>query len=207
MDSLRGSLSIKNIENVTNKKDTKEAKLDTKPYLNKLRLLWEELEDDLDREAQDRLMDKQAQVLVNLRPHRNLKELEIRNYGGMRCPDWLSDSCSKFTRIHLQGLGYCTILPSFGQLPLLKSLNVGEMHALKCVDYEFYGDGNGVKFPSPEFLKVYQMAELVRWKGSNGSICMPCLTTFSIDDCPKLVRFPSYLRSLPQSNINRCPGL
>ncbi|KAG8372199.1 hypothetical protein BUALT_Bualt12G0041700 [Buddleja alternifolia] len=60
------------------------------------------------------------------------------------------------------------------------------MHALKCVDDEFYGDGNGVKFPSLEILEVCQMAELVDWKCSNGSIYMPCLTTLRIEDCPKL---------------------
>ncbi|KAG8372203.1 hypothetical protein BUALT_Bualt12G0042100 [Buddleja alternifolia] len=173
MDSLRGSLFMKNIENVINAEDAKDAKLDTKPYLNKLRLLWKELKDGHDWEVRENILEKQAQVLENLRPHRNLKEMEIKNYSGVRCPNWLSDSCRKFTRIHLQGLSYCTELPSFGRIPHLKSLIIGEMRDLECVDDNFYGDGNGEKFPSLEFLEVYQMPKLVQWKvDSNGSICM-----------------------------------
>ncbi|KAL0453276.1 UNVERIFIED_CONTAM: putative disease resistance protein RGA1 [Sesamum latifolium] len=207
MDALSGSLSIKNIENVSNETEARNAKLETKSYLNKLVLQWEELGDGLDQQVRDQKMQLQAQVFKNLKPHKNLKELEIRNYSGIRCPDWLSDTTRKFTTIHLQGLGYCRTLPSLGQLPLLKSLHIGEMDALESVDHNFYGDGNAVKFPSLEWLEVYQMPELVQWMASDGSICMPCLTTLRIDDCPNLTSVPPNLQALPDSNISRCPRL
>ncbi|KAL0339829.1 UNVERIFIED_CONTAM: putative disease resistance protein RGA1 [Sesamum radiatum] len=200
MDALRGSLSIKNIENVSNETEARNAKLETKSYLNKLVLQWEELSDGLDQQVRDQKMQLQAQVFTNLEPHKNLKELEIRNYSGIRCPDWLGDSTRKFTTIHLHGLGCCRTLPPFGQLPLLKSLHIGEMDALESVDHNFYGDGNAVKFPLLELLEVYQMPELVQWMASDGSISMPCLTTLRIDDCPNLTSLPPNLQALPDSN-------
>ncbi|KAL0359670.1 UNVERIFIED_CONTAM: putative disease resistance RPP13-like protein 1 [Sesamum angustifolium] len=189
------------------RKQARNAKLETKSYLNKLVLQWEELSDGLDQQVRDQKMQLQAQVFTNLEPHKNLKELEIRNYSGIRCPDWLGDSTRKFTTIHLHGLGCCRTLPSFGQLPLLKSLHIGEMDALESVDHNFYGDGNAVKFPLLELLEVYQMPELVQWMASDGSISMPCLTTLRIDDCPNLTSLPPNLQALPDSNISRCPRL
>ncbi|KAL0404754.1 UNVERIFIED_CONTAM: putative disease resistance RPP13-like protein 1 [Sesamum radiatum] len=207
MDSLRGSILIKDIDNVSNEIDARNAKLEMKPYLNKLVLQWKELSNRLDQQVRDQKMQLQAQVFKNLEPHKNLKELEIKNYSGIRCPDWLSDSTRKFTTIHLHGLGYCTTLPSLGQLPLLKSLYIGEMNALQSVDHDFYGDGNAVKFPLLDYLEVYQMPVLVQWIASDGSICMPCLTTLRIDDCPNLTSLPPNLQALPDSTFSRCPRL
>ncbi|XP_051151098.1 putative disease resistance RPP13-like protein 1 [Andrographis paniculata] len=206
MNSLRGTLCVKNIDKVQEVTDAGNAKMNMKEHLNKLELLWGPVEDGIDPQDKDRKLEQQLHVLNQLEPHRNLKELEIKYYSGVKCPDWLSDPWRKFTRIHLQGLGYCKSLPSLGRLPFLKSLCIKDMNALEHIGQSFYGDGNE-KFPSLISLEVYRMSELIHWMVPNGIICMLRLTTLRIEDCPKLTSLPARFQSVPDSNILGCPLL
>ncbi|KAL7084074.1 hypothetical protein ACP275_14G202300 [Erythranthe tilingii] len=205
MDCLRGSLCIKNIQYVSNATDAAEAKLGMKACLNKLELQWIEL--PAGSPQLNQRMSEQAQVLANLQPHGNIKKLVIQNYCGVIYPNWLSESWRKFTSIHLQGLKYCDSLPSLGQLPSLKSFAISDMPLLEYVDDRFYGTGNHVKFPSLESFQLHGMSMLIQWRNAS-NVDMPCLNSFTIEDCPKLIACPTIFQSLVQnSNIVRCPLL
>ncbi|KAF3455581.1 hypothetical protein FNV43_RR00214 [Rhamnella rubrinervis] len=134
MQRLCGSFSITNLENVANFGEAKAALLDNKKYLNKLELQWDNHENVDAR--------RNEEVLAGLKPHRGLRELEIKNYGGLMFPSWLSDpSFHKLERIDIQKSQNCISLPAFGQLPVLKSLYIDGMRGLECIDSHFCGLG------------------------------------------------------------------
>ncbi|KAL9150876.1 hypothetical protein ABFS82_11G016700 [Erythranthe guttata] len=205
MDCLRGSLCIKNIQYVSNATSAEEAKLGMKTCLNKLELQWIKL--PAGSPLLNQRMSEQAQVLANLQPHGNVRDLVIQNYCGVIYPNWLSESWRKFTSIHLQGLKYCDSLPSLGQLPSLKSFAISDMPLLQYVDDRFYGTGNHVKFPSLESFQLHGMSMLIQWRNASNAD-MPCLNSFTIEDCPNLISCPTIFQTLVQnSNIARCPLL
>ncbi|KAL0346120.1 UNVERIFIED_CONTAM: putative disease resistance RPP13-like protein 1 [Sesamum radiatum] len=207
MNGIRGSLCIKNIEHVLDLKDAVEAKLGMKTCLDKLELQWRKLRSGLDPQLLDRRRNEQAEVLANLQPHENVKELVIQNYCGVIHPDWLSQPWRKFTNIHLQGLKYCDNLPSLGQLPFLKYFAISDLPSLKYVDHNFYGTCNATTFPSLESFQLHDMPALLHWRNMNND-AMPCLNTFTIHGCPNLISLPHKLLSLlPYSSVSDCGSL
>ncbi|KAK4432029.1 putative disease resistance RPP13-like protein 1 [Sesamum alatum] len=207
MNGLRGSLCIKNIEHVSDLKDAVEAKLGMKTCLDRLELQWRKLRSGLDPQLLERRRNEQAQVFANLQPHENVKELIIENYCGIIYPDWLSQPWRKFTSIRLQGLKYCDNLPSLGQLPFLKYFAISDLPCLKYVDHNFYGTCNAVTFPLLESFQLDDMSGLIHWRNVSND-AMPCLNTFTIQDCPNLISLPPKLLSLlPNSSIRDCGSL
>ncbi|KAL7162028.1 hypothetical protein ACSBR2_042492 [Camellia fascicularis] len=75
---LQRRLSISSLQNVANGMGAMEAKLEEKMYLKTLVLEWSSSTND-SQNASD--------VLDKLKPHTNLKRLEIKNIGGTRFPD------------------------------------------------------------------------------------------------------------------------
>ncbi|XP_022717686.1 putative disease resistance protein RGA4 [Durio zibethinus] len=81
LNSLGGCLYIRNLEKVGNVGlESNEANLKEKKYLQALKLIWERNEDN----------KKHEQLLDNLEPHPNLKELGVSGYSGARFSRWLS---------------------------------------------------------------------------------------------------------------------
>ncbi|KAJ7969099.1 NB-LRR disease resistance protein [Quillaja saponaria] len=80
LNNLRGQLSIVQLHNIVFPMEAAEANLKNKKFLETLELGWRE-------DNEDSLNERD--VLENLKPHRNLKRLTIRNNGGSRLPDWL----------------------------------------------------------------------------------------------------------------------
>ncbi|KAL0359351.1 UNVERIFIED_CONTAM: putative disease resistance RPP13-like protein 1 [Sesamum angustifolium] len=207
VNGLRGSLCIKNIEHVLDLKDAVVAKLGMKTCLDKLELQWRKLRSGLDPQVLDRRKNEQAEVLANLQPHENVKELVIQNYCGVIYPDWLSQPWRKFTSIHLQGLKYCDNLPSLGQLPFLKHFAISDLPSLKYVDHNFYGKCNAATFPSLVSFQLHDMSALLHWRNVSND-AMPCLNTFTIHGCPNLISLPHKLLSLlPYSSVSNCGSL
>ena len=202
LSNLRGKICITNLENVVNPRVAKEAMLDKKPYLDKLELEWKEFRNGL----------VQEEVLAGLRPHFRLKELHVTKYGGFKFPSWLSDpSLCKLVSIHMKNCRNCTILPTFGLLPALKSLHIDQMHGLVSVDQRFCRSDMNLMvkgFPSLESLKFEDMPDLEVWTGLNAED-MPHLHQLIVVDCPKLVCLPSihFLSSLKNLEISQCPIL
>ncbi|KAL8493633.1 hypothetical protein ACS0TY_024714 [Phlomoides rotata] len=194
MRFLRGCICIKNLENVANVNEAKEAMLHTKPFLDRLELEWD------DMGARSSASDEE--ILAGLRPHEDLKELVLTNYKGYLLPSWFSSSLCKLSSISLQKCKNHHVLTVLGRLQHLKSLVIEDMRSWRLVDGEFSG------FPSLNSLAIKDIPNLRSWELFNGSR-FPHLIILDIDDCPMLTNLPSLLdtSSLCRLSINRCPNI
>lgn len=86
--NLYGSIEIRHLERVKNDRDAKEVNLCEKGNLHSLSLIWDEDEPHI-YESQE------AKVLEVLKPHPNLKYLQISSFRGFRLPDWMNHSVLK----------------------------------------------------------------------------------------------------------------
>ncbi|CAL5361710.1 unnamed protein product [Camellia sinensis] len=197
---LQRRLSISSLQNVTNGMGAMEAKLEEKMYLEKLVLEWSSSTND---------SEKERDVLDKLKPHTNLKRLEIKNFGGTRFPDWLGDkSFCNIVHLSLDNCEYCFSLPPFGQLPSLKDLEISTMQGITKVGHEFYGDSSLSKpFQSPETLRFKEMLEWVDWYIlESGEFSK--LKELQVIKCPKLIGgLPKHIPSCVRLEIRECSRL
>jgi hypothetical protein len=77
-------LGIYQIENVRSKQEASEARLIDKGHLEELCLLW-----DSDSTSLETSTETTTEVLEVLKPHQNLKRLQISGYSGSVSPSWL----------------------------------------------------------------------------------------------------------------------
>ena len=137
------------------------------------------------------MMRTQRDILTNLQPHSNLKELRIRAYRGTRFPDWLGHpSYHNIVDIQLSDCRNCWILPPLGQLPLLKRLRLMEFCNLVIVCDVFYKTSDSpltTPFPSLEDLRIYHMPVLQEWSSTEIE-AFPKIQRAVFWNCPKLVR-------------------
>ncbi|XP_008813101.2 putative disease resistance protein RGA3 [Phoenix dactylifera] len=206
MNELRGSLDIRNLQNVKSKAEAVEAKLNRKMYITALRLEW-------GTSGKTRRHD--VEVLEGLQPNANLEELDIVSYKGIRSPCWLEAiwlcNLKSLSLINCEGL---KSLPPLGQLPGLKFLKIIGMHAVKRVGCEFYGHGTVRGFPSLEHIQFVNMSKWVEWSEIEDSQMFPCLRELKIKNCPKLLKLPTFPPNLmnisirdvgPIHNLDFCP--
>lgn len=122
-------LNISGLENVVDIEDVLVANLKQKKYLTELKFHWKLRFDDF----QDN-----RDVLESLQPHTNVKVLVIENYKGEQFPKWVGDhSFSNIKQIHLVRSRKCCLLPSLGQLSLLKRLVIEGFDELVKIGDEF----------------------------------------------------------------------
>ncbi|XP_058079925.1 putative disease resistance protein RGA3 [Magnolia sinica] len=202
--NLGGELTIRNLENVTCAADAQVANLKEKPNLHKLHFLWGW---DIDLQLEGII----EQTLEGLQPHPNLKRLVVEGYVGVRFPQWMSNSLLlNLIEISLINCGRCEQLPSLGQLPFLKVLQVNGMDAVKRIDKHFCGNVITQGFPSLEKLTIGNMPNLEEWSGFNGREVFPCLKELRVDQCPKLKSITGELgnlAALESLNISICDKL
>nr|XP_028962831.1 putative disease resistance RPP13-like protein 1 isoform X2 [Malus domestica] len=188
LQRLRGDLTISGVGNIDHEGNALEADImSNKEYLDKLVLIWGRGDDDHDPQ-------NDREVLNKLQPHTNLKQLEIKSYGGVSFPGWLGDpSFSKLSCIKLVDFQHCCLLPPLGQLPSLKQLHVLGMNNVVEIGSEFYGnDTCGITpFRSLQKLFLEGMLEWEKWSyydGSRGNttIMFPNLRELGLKNCPKL---------------------
>ncbi|KAM3693920.1 hypothetical protein ACJW31_07G021200 [Castanea mollissima] len=181
--NLRNKLTIKELDNVRNSVEAKNANLIGKQNLHSLSLVWQS-------DNKSHVPDHVEDVLDGLQPHSNLKVLSINNYHGSKIPAWIQDSvlCDLVT-ISLICWERCEHLPTLGKLPFLKVLNITGWHAVKYIGNEFHGDG-AISFPSLKEFRLQEMRDLEEWRTVTGGENFPCLSTLGITDCPKLVEIP-----------------
>ncbi|CAJ2638788.1 unnamed protein product [Trifolium pratense] len=179
---LRGSLSISQLQNVTDTSHVFEAKLEMKKQIHKLVLQWSD--------TTPSNSEIQSVVFERLRPSTNLKSLTINGYGGNNFPDWLgASSFSNMVCLRISHCENCSELPPLGQLANLKELFIGEMKSVKSVGAQFYGicSPSFQSFPILETLEFYAIPEWEEWKFTDGTTAeFPCLTRLSLLRCPKL---------------------
>ncbi|XP_024027314.1 putative disease resistance RPP13-like protein 1 [Morus notabilis] len=182
LESLRGSLCIFGLENVVDVGDVIQADLKNKEHLTELILKWKygEIDDST----------KERQVLDALKPHGKLKKLKISGYRGTRFPDWVAHkSFSDLVEVSLIECERCCLLPSFGQLPSLRKLEIADMNGLESIGDEFCVTSLTKPFPSLESLRIRRMNLLENWSFSGveqGGELIPRLREIYLRDCKKL---------------------
>ncbi|KAG7980355.1 hypothetical protein I3843_05G179000 [Carya illinoinensis] len=197
LSCLRGTLSISKLENVIVPEDARGMNLSGKPNLDGLSLGWSADIDD----SKDRTSEKE--FLNLLQPHKVLKELTIRWYGGTEFPTWLNrPSLPDLVFLTIENCKKCTSLPPLGKLPSLRVLSIAGMASMKNMGPEVCGDGSSQPFRSLETLNFQNMVEWENWS--------PCeafsnLRELSIKNCPKLSgNLPNHLPSLENVEIDGC---
>ncbi|CAL5382694.1 unnamed protein product [Camellia sinensis] len=205
LSHIQGAIHISRMENVSGVDDAVDANLMSKKELKELSLEWAE-----SHSSQNDIVERD--VLNVMRPFKLLERLTISGYSGTKFPNWVGDvSFSKMVFMRLKGSKYCTSLPPFGQLPLLKDLYIEGMSAIKHLGCEFYGQQCGAKpFLSLERLSFEFMPEWEDWSAFETEGVQPFgrLSELSIINCPKLVgRLPNDLPCLNSLKIDGCPQL
>ncbi|XP_024018601.1 putative disease resistance RPP13-like protein 1 [Morus notabilis] len=182
LQSLRGNLCISGLENVGDVGDVIQADLKNKEHLTELILEWKygEIDDST----------KERQVLDALKPHGKLKKLKISGYRGTIFPDWVAHkSFSNLVEVSLIHCERCCLLPSFGQLPSLRELEIECMNGLESIGDEFCGTSLTKPFPSLESLTISHMDLLENWSFAGveqGGELFPRLKKIYLLDCKKL---------------------
>ncbi|XP_038987726.1 putative disease resistance protein At3g14460 [Phoenix dactylifera] len=186
MIQLHGRICIKNLESIESKEEASQAKLNNKQCLDELALVW-----NIDRGISSGNDDE---VLEGLKPHCNLRRLEIRNYGGVRFPSWLEpQSLKNLKAICLENMQSCAQLPSLVQLPLLEILritNCPTLRGLACLP-------PSLRELSLENVGIDMLPE--SWDGDHGFTDESSMTQHS--------RSSSKTSSISHMRICRCPNL
>ncbi|KAG5227244.1 disease resistance protein [Salix suchowensis] len=199
LNYIGGELSIKDLDNVQGLADAQNANLARKTNLQSLSLSWREDESSKFSEANS------EDVLCALKPHSNMKKLEISGYRGSKFPDWMLESrLPNLVEISLQSCMNCEHLPPFGKLRFLKHLQLHRMDIVKCIGSDMYGDGEN-PFPSLERMTLGQMMNLEEWETNSmgGREIFTCLHELQIKKCPKLVELP-IISSVKYLTIKDC---
>ncbi|KAL5540751.1 hypothetical protein UlMin_044074, partial [Ulmus minor] len=112
--------------------------------------------------------------LEDLKPHKNLKRLTLRGYGGLRLSSWLSSWLQSLTSLCI--------------------LKLDNMPNLEYISNE--GGGLPMVFPSLRELWLKKLPQLKRWWNDDVKLqSLPsfhCLSKLIIQDCPKLVSIPLF---------------
>lgn len=208
LSSLKGTLYILKLENVTNTWDAREANLMNKRSLDELVMEWGS---DFENNRNESI---ETDVLDMLEPHRMLKKITIKYYGGKRFPNWITDpSFSNMVFLSISGCRNCTSLPSFGQLPSLKELYIKGITKVKNIGIEFYGNGftQNKPFPLLEILSFEDMVEWEEWSHYHVEEEIEASITLHqlyVKACPKLRgKLPSQLPTLKKLVIHDCQQL
>jgi len=180
---LRGELHIGNLQNVVDARDAVEANLKGREHLDELRFTW-----NGDTHDPQHI----TSTLEKLEPNRNVKDLQIDGYGGLRFPEWVGESSfSNIVSLKLSRCTNCTSLPPLGQLASLEYLSIQAFDKVVTVGSEFYGNCTAMKkpFESLKTLFFERMPEWREWISDEGSReAYPLLRDLFISNCPNLTK-------------------
>ncbi|WMV55816.1 hypothetical protein MTR67_049201, partial [Solanum verrucosum] len=199
--NLYGSLSVVELQNVFDRKEAVKAKMMEKNHVEKLSLKWSE-SSSADNSQTER------DILDELCPHKNIKEVEITGYRGTNFPNWLADPLFlKLVQLSIDNCKNCYSLPALGQLPFLKFLSIRGMHGITEVTEEFYGSCLSSKNPF-NCLEKLEFVDMPEWKQWHvlGSGEFPILENLLIKNCPELsLETPIQLSCLKWFEVIGCP--
>ncbi|PON80963.1 hypothetical protein TorRG33x02_231930, partial [Trema orientale] len=205
LQHIHGTLHISGLENVDEDDDVSEGYLEDKQFLSALILKW-----GFSHAADDSQKEKEKEVLALLKPHLNVKQLDIHNYQGIRFPDWFGQhSYENVVTVRLFGCKSCSLLPPLGQLPCLKHLMIQGLHSVVKINPEFYSSADGKKpFESLETLLIKEMPDLEEGLCIEGKVeagVFSKLKELELRGCPKLqVSLPDNLPTLRKLVIYDC---
>ncbi|XP_059450805.1 disease resistance protein RGA2-like [Corylus avellana] len=196
LDELRGELHIKCLEHLRSSPlEAKAANLERKQYLRSLELKW----NPQDGSDSDTTIANDEQLLQNLRPHLNLKQLHIHGFAGVRLSSWVS-LLSNLVDITLWDCKWCQHIPPLDCFPSLKMLHLRKLSALEYIS----NDGNDVSSLSLESLTLSDLPKLRGWGRMRDAVTakhdkhhhlplfpsFPCLSSLDISDCPMMCLIP-----------------
>ncbi|KAJ3678626.1 hypothetical protein LUZ60_002429 [Juncus effusus] len=205
-DDLKGSLSLRNLRFMHSLEDACKFNLRSKPYIEKLILSWrgdkwfcdekdmlqieiETSEDYMKKTESTRDLfgcDMDLKVLENLRPHPNLKQMEISDYKSYSFPTWMGDPlcCASLQEILLGNCCQISYLP-FHNLSSLTHLRIYGCSAMQKISREF--------IPSQlQNLIISNCNALLTVMGLEG---LESLVFLTIHICARLASFPFELIS------------
>ncbi|KAK7244089.1 hypothetical protein RIF29_38907 [Crotalaria pallida] len=208
LDNIRGCLRISNLSLVKDvASESQEANLKAKKYIRRLELCWGQ-----QGYVYKNINSDSLQLLDNLCPHQNLRELSVGWYPGLRFSSWLS-SVTSIVEISLYGLFGCQTLPPLERLPWLKRLEICGMDELHYIHYE---EVSHVPFPSLERLIVVDSPNLRGWQRFADvnqatdidkhllQSSFPCLSYLEIIGCPNLTCMPTYPHLAEKLMLQSC---
>ncbi|KAJ3708982.1 hypothetical protein LUZ61_012687 [Rhynchospora tenuis] len=202
MEHLKGCLQISGLLNVRSGIDAKEAHIRSKEEIETLSLYWSDGKIILEGEEGAEIAEE---VLQNLHPNDNLKEVIIRDYPGNTFPMWIkSPSFSRLISVIFDHCYNCEKLPNLGALPSLRFLSVQKMYRVQTMNLsnsEFIPE-NGIRYPSLEQLNICEMYELEDWFEIRNQD-FPCIRSLSINKCSFLRKIPKFA-SLVELSIYSC---
>jgi len=201
LNNLHESLSIQGLQDIENPRDALKAYLENKTHLLRLALVWNRTGNFIDSKREE-------DVIENLKPPKNLKELSIFNYGGKQLPNWLlENSLWNMVSLELDGCESCQRLPPLGLLPFLKDLDISGFDEIVSIDVDFHGN-NSSSFQSLERLEFSNMRQWEKWECQAVTGAFPNLRILSIKDCRKLKgQLPKLLVPLEKLRIRECQQL
>ncbi|XP_074272828.1 putative disease resistance protein RGA3 [Silene latifolia] len=118
-------------------------------------------------------MDHDEAILEGLKPHQNLKKLDIKSYKGRELPSWAMRECffktlPNLVEVHLLLFPNCREVPSFSRLPFLKRMSVRCFPEVEYMERSLLGIDLSLSppqtfFPSLEELRLSVMFKLKGW--------------------------------------------
>ncbi|THU47503.1 hypothetical protein C4D60_Mb09t16210 [Musa balbisiana] len=195
---LRGEICISKLE-IVDVRDAMEASLGTKQHLETMMLRWTNCRSPASQSGGGK------DVIEQLRPNSNLKNLWIENYKGAEFPSWLGDQSMNLETLRLYGCERSERLPPVGRLRNLKFLFLEGLHTVTDLG-SLSGDGNFAGFPSLEMITISNLKNLERGFELVQDE-MPCLRKLVISDCSNLLQLPQLPNSLEDIEIRECPAL
>jgi hypothetical protein len=192
LDELRGSFTIKGLGHLRSSPlEAKAASLERKQYLRILVLEWgHNIEAGYDS---DKAIANDEQLLQNLRPHPNLKELSTEGYAGVRFSGWVS-SLSNLVKITISNCKWCQHIPPLDRFPFLEGLYLENLSALEYIS----NDACDVSSSSLQSLSLIRLPKLRGWWRMREAV------TTEHEQNYNLLLFPSF-PSLSCLFIKNCP--
>ncbi|KAJ1704456.1 hypothetical protein LUZ63_004235 [Rhynchospora breviuscula] len=206
MEHLKGCLEISGLVNVRNGIDAKEADIRSKDRIETLSLHWSDTKTILEGDEGAEISEE---VLLNLHPKDNLKELVIQDYPGNVFPIWMESSYFlALVSVIFDHCYNCERLPDLGGLPLLRFLSIQKMHSVQIMNLsnsKFIPE-HSTRYPSLEQLNIGEMYELVNWvEISNRDF--PRIHSLSTSKCSNLRNIPKFTSLVELSIYSRAQFL
>lgn len=212
LDKLRGTLTIKGLENVSGNEEARRAMLENKVYLSGLVLEWCNYRD----ESTELMLQIQEGTLEALRPSNLIRSLKICSYKASTYPSWFTRE--EAALINLQHLEFqqCYAPPNFGEsfICLRKLVIFGcrwqfipeNIECLPCLEELTINECRYIK-PLPRLPLSLRKLFLKFWSGSTLPENMESLTSLeelTLRDCNNLLVLPRLPLSLKKLAIIDC---
>uniref|UniRef100_A0A0E0MMH0 Protein kinase domain-containing protein n=1 Tax=Oryza punctata TaxID=4537 RepID=A0A0E0MMH0_ORYPU len=168
---LQGSLGIYNLAKVEEIKEADGAKIALLNRLYGLKLDW-------GKEQCNKDPIRDGNILESLKPHCNLRELNITGPGCATCPSWLDEDFSirNLESLHIECVNWDTF-----PLPGKLCMTEGE---------ERQGCITSHNFHNLKSLELVSIPKLRKWHGNGTCSLLPHLQNLTIRDCPELIELP-----------------